>query len=191
MPLHYVSFTFHQFRICFRYILCKSMRTYLYYAGHTQKTGAISRVDKKIYFSPYMGSTYTGNSGLPAVRFSCLLWGHGTSLQDGFTPGDGFLCASFWGVKILITLQREFDALFKKDIFLVWCVFFKPCMKLLLHVNHRSGHLKMDHTGSFLPLWRHLANWSRGSVVRMRSELRVVHEKLGQFTLLPVYVVLL
>jgi hypothetical protein len=32
---------------------------------------------------------------LPAVRFSCLLRGHGTSLQDGVAAGEGFLCAPF------------------------------------------------------------------------------------------------
>jgi hypothetical protein len=30
---------------------------------------------------------------LPAVRFSCLLWGRGTSFQDGVAEGKGFLCS--------------------------------------------------------------------------------------------------
>jgi hypothetical protein len=54
---------------------------------------------------------------------------------------------------------------------LVWCVFLKPCIKLTLHCNHRSGQLKIEHT------------------VSMRSELLVAHEKLGQLPLLMVYVV--
>jgi len=32
-----------------------------------------------------------------------------------------------------------------------WCVFSKPCTKLTLHCNHRSGHLKTEHTESLLP----------------------------------------
>jgi hypothetical protein len=37
---------------------------------------------------------------LPAVHFSCLLRGHGTSFQYGATAEEGLLCASFWGVQI-------------------------------------------------------------------------------------------
>jgi len=29
------------------------------YTGYTQKNGAVSKVKKEIYFSPYMGATYT------------------------------------------------------------------------------------------------------------------------------------
>jgi hypothetical protein len=89
----------------------------------------------------------------------------------------------------VITVQRESRAQFKKHIILVWYVFFKPCTKLALHRNHRSGHLKTEHTESFLLLRRHLRNWSCGPAVSMRSELLLAHEKLGQFPLLTVYVV--
>jgi hypothetical protein len=61
-----------------------------------------------------------------------------------------------------------------------WCVFSKPCTKLTLHCNHRSGHLKTEHTESLLLLRRHVGNWSRDPAVSMRSELLVAHEKLGQ-----------
>jgi hypothetical protein len=71
----------------------------------------------------------------------------------------------------------------------VWCAFFKPCTKLKLHCDHRSGHLKTEHTESLLLLRRHLGNWYRGPAVSMRSELLVVHEELGQRPLLTVYVV--
>jgi hypothetical protein len=54
----------------------------------------------------------------------------------------------------VITVQHEFRERFKKDIH-VWCVFFKPCMKLTLHYNHRSGHLKTKHTESLLLTRRH------------------------------------
>jgi hypothetical protein len=64
----------------------------------------------------------------------------------------------------------------------------KPCTKLTLHCNHRSGHFKMEHTGSLFLLRRHLGNWPRGPAVSMRSELLVAREKLGQLPLLTVYV---
>ena len=69
------------------------------------------------------------------------------------------------------------------------CVFSKPCTKFTLHCNHRSGHLKTEHTESLFLLQRHLWNWSRGPAISMRSELLVEHEKLGQLPLLTVYVV--
>ena len=39
--------------------------------------------------------------------------------------------------------------------------FSKPCTKLTLHCNHRSGHLKTEHTESLFLLRRHLGNWPR------------------------------
>jgi len=69
------------------------------------------------------------------------------------------------------------------------CVFSEPCTKLTLYCNHRSGHLKTDHTESLFLLRRHLGNWPRGPAVSMRSELLVTHEKLGQLLLMTVYVV--
>jgi len=70
-----------------------------------------------------------------------------------------------------------------------WCVFSKPCTKLTLHCNHRSGHLKKEHTESLFLLQPNLGNWPRGPAVSMRSELLVAHDKLGQLPLLTVYVV--
>ena len=70
-----------------------------------------------------------------------------------------------------------------------WCVFSKPCTKLTLHCNQSSGHLKTEHTESLFLLRRHLGNWPRGPALSMRSELLVAHEKLGQLSLLTVYVV--
>jgi len=48
----------------------------------------------------------------------------------------------------VITVQREFRARFRKD---APCVFSKPYTKLTLHCNHRSGHLKTEHTESLFP----------------------------------------
>ena len=61
--------------------------------------------------------------------------------------------------------------------------------KLTLHCNHRSGHLKTEHTESLFLLRRHLGNWPRGPALSMKSELLVAHEKLGKLPLLTVYVV--
>ena len=51
------------------------------------------------------------------------------------------------------------------------------CTKLALHCNHRSGHLKTEHTESLFLLRLHLGNWPRGPAVSMTSELLVSHEK--------------
>jgi len=48
----------------------------------------------------------------------------------------------------VITVQRQFRARFRKD---APCVFSKPCRKLTLHCNHRSGHLKTEHTEKPFP----------------------------------------
>jgi hypothetical protein len=64
----------------------------------------------------------------------------------------------------------------------------KLCTKLTLQCNHRSEHLNTDHTENLFLLRRHLENWPRGPAVSMRSELLVAHEKLGQLSLLTVYV---
>jgi hypothetical protein len=58
-------------------------------------------------------------------------------------------------------------------------VFFNPCAKITLHCNHRSGHLKTEHTESLLLLRRHLDYCSRRPAVSMRNELLVAPERLG------------
>ena len=101
-------------------------------------------------------------------------------------------CGAVGPVSMMASQQEkafcEFRARFRKDA-PGRCVFSKPCTKLTLHCNHRSGHLKTEHTESLFLLRRHLGNWPRGPAVRMRSELLVACEKLGQFLLLTVYVV--
>jgi len=84
----------------------------------------------------------------------------GASLQDGVAAGKGFFCVLRFEVpRSLITVQRKFRARFRKD---TWCVFSKPRTKLRLHCNHRSGHLKMEHTESLFLLRHHLGDWPRG-----------------------------
>jgi hypothetical protein len=53
-------------------------------------------------------------------------------------------------------------------------------MKLTLHCNHRSGHLKTEQAFSY---------WSRGPATSIRRELLVAQDKLGQFPLLILFVV--
>ena len=64
--------------------------------------GAVSKVNKKFIShltrakrTPAAAATVQVSHALPAVRFSCLLWGRGASFQDGVAAGKGFLCAPF------------------------------------------------------------------------------------------------
>jgi len=73
-----------------------------YYTGYTQKNGAVSKVNKKLIShltraqpTPSEAATVQVSHALPAVRFSCLLWGRGASFKDGVAAGKGFLCAPF------------------------------------------------------------------------------------------------
>jgi hypothetical protein len=68
--------------------------------GHTQKNGAVSKLNKKFISHltraqrvPLAATAVQVSRALPAVRFSCLLRGHGASFQDGVAAGKGFLCA--------------------------------------------------------------------------------------------------
>ena len=70
--------------------------------GYTQKNDTVSKVNKKFIShltrpqrTPSAAATVQVSRALPAVRFSCLLRGRGTSFQDGIAAGKGFLCAPF------------------------------------------------------------------------------------------------
>jgi hypothetical protein len=67
--------------------------------GHTQKNGAVSKVNKKsmshitrTQHTPSAAATVQVSLALPAVRFSCLLRGRGASFKDSVAAGEGFLC---------------------------------------------------------------------------------------------------
>jgi hypothetical protein len=70
--------------------------------GHTQKNGSVSKVDNK-FISHHTRAQHTLSAAgtaqvshaLPAVRFSCLLRGRGSSFQDGVAAGESFLCVPF------------------------------------------------------------------------------------------------
>ena len=172
-------------------LFVKKKNIYIYiYTGYKQKNGAVSKVNKKFIShltraqrTTSAAATVQVSQALVAVRFSCLLRGRLASFQDGVAARKGFMCAPFWGVQIC-----DYSARFRKGA-PAWCVFSKPCTKLTLHCNHRSGHLKTEHTESLFLLRRHLGNWPRGPAVSIRSELLAAHEKLGQLLLLTVYVV--
>jgi hypothetical protein len=70
--------------------------------GHTQKNGAVSKVNKKFMshitlaqHTPSAAATIQVSHALPAVRFSCLLRGRGASFKGGVATEEGFLCAPF------------------------------------------------------------------------------------------------
>jgi hypothetical protein len=110
---------------------------YIYiYIVCTKMNGAVSKVNNKFISyltraqpTPSAAATVRVSHALRAVRFSCLLRGRGASFQDGVAAGNGYLCAPFRGVQIL-ALPTPLNR----------------CTKLTLHCNHRSGHLKTEHT---------------------------------------------
>ena len=72
------------------------------YTGCLQKNGAVSKGNKEIIShliraqrTTSAAETVQVSHALPAVRFSCLMRGHGASFQDGVAAGKGFLCAPF------------------------------------------------------------------------------------------------
>ena len=72
------------------------------YTGCLQKNGAVSKINKKFIShltrakpTPLAAAIVQVSHALPAVRFSCLMPGHGASFQDGVAAGKGFLCAPF------------------------------------------------------------------------------------------------
>jgi hypothetical protein len=87
-----------------------------------------------------------------------------------------FCLFRFDSSRSVITVQREFRARFKMTLFLCGAYFLDRA--LTLHCNHRSGHLKTEHTEGLLLLRSHLGNLSRGPAVSMRSELLEAHERL-------------
>jgi len=72
------------------------------FTGYTQKTGAVSKVNKtfisyltRAQRTPSAAATVQVSHALLAVRFSCLLRGSGASFQDGVAAGKCLLFAPF------------------------------------------------------------------------------------------------
>ena len=109
--------------------------------------GAVSKVNKKFIshltraqLTPSAAATVQVSHALPAVRFSCLLRGQFPRWRRSrkrLSVRSVFRCPDLW-------LQ---------------------CTKLTPHCNHRSGHLKTEHTESLFLLRRHLGTWPRDPAV--------------------------
>jgi hypothetical protein len=125
---------------------------------HTCENGVISKVNKELISHPTRAQNTLSAVGtvqvslaLPAVRFPSLPRCRWSSFQYGVAAGEGFLRAPFWGVDFEVWLQCSLSFVhgLKKEAPHKNNVFFKPFMKLTLHCNHRSGHLKTEHTESY------------------------------------------
>ena len=67
-----------------------------------QMNGAVSKVNKKFISyltrakpTPSAAATVQVSHALPAVRFSCLLWGRGVSLQEASQQENAFCVLRF------------------------------------------------------------------------------------------------
>ena len=109
--------------------------------------GAASKVNKKFVShltqakrTPSAAATVQVSHALPAVRFSCLLRGQFPRWRRSrkrLSVCSVLRCPDLW-------LQ---------------------CSVTFVHCNHRSGHLKTEHTESLFLLRRHLGNWPHSPVV--------------------------
>jgi len=97
----------------------------------------------------------------------------GASFQDGVAAGKGFPCAPFLGVQI--------------------CDYSTPCASFLNRARNSRCTVITDLDTSKRSTQKAFsccnAILETGPAVCMRSELLVAHEKLGQLSLLTVYVV--
>ena len=82
-----------------------------------QMNGAVSKVNKKFIShltqaqrTPSAAATVQVSHALPAVCFSCLLWGRRVSLQDCPQQEKAFCVLRFEVSRSVITVQREFRA---------------------------------------------------------------------------------
>jgi hypothetical protein len=132
---------------------------------HTQKNGAVSKVDKNLFLTLHGHDIHCQQRELPKflIRYQqfashahCGATGPVSKMSSHQEKAFCVLC--FEVSRAGIRVQHEFGAQFKEDIILVCCMFSKPFTKFMLLCNHRSGHLKTEHTESFLLLQRHLGN---------------------------------
>ena len=142
-PIHTPTSQFS--KIHFNSSLPSILRYFIFfvYTGYTKKNGAASKVNKKFIshltraqLSPSAAATVKVSHALPAVRFSCLLRGQ-------FTRWFG----SRKRLSVCSVLRCP-------DLWLQGSVSF-------VHCNHRSGHLKTEHTENLFLLRRHFGNWPR------------------------------
>ena len=111
--------------------------------------GAVSKVNKKFISQAYTGTTYTVSSG-NCPSFSCAT---SSSLARTY-------CGAAGPVSKMASQQEKAFCVLRFEV--SRAVFSKPCCtKITLHCNHRSGHLKTEHTESLFLLRRHLGIWPR------------------------------
>ena len=101
----------------------------------------------RIYFLPYTGTTYTVSTISNCPSISCATSSSLLMLTAGPRGQFPRWRRSRKRLSVCPVLRCP-------DLWL-------QCTKLTLHCNHRSGHLKTEHTDSFFLLRRHLGNWSR------------------------------
>ena len=171
-------------------MLVDSKYIFTIYTEYTQSNYAVSKVNKKFIShltraqrTPSAAATVQVSHALPAVRFSCLLWGQFPRWRHSRKRLS--VCSVLRCPILRLQCSVSFVHGLEKTHH-TWCDFSKPCTKFTLHCNHRSGHLKTEHTESLFLLRPHRGNWPRVTAVSMRSELLVAHEKLGQLLLLTV-----
>ena len=103
------------------------------YTGYTQKNGAVSKVNKTIYFSPYTGATYTVSSGNCPVLvryqqfFSHAYCAAASAVSKMASQQEKAFCVLRFEVsRSVITVQGEFRVRFRKDA---------PCMVYILYIQ--------------------------------------------------------
>jgi hypothetical protein len=85
------------------------------YTGHTQKNGAVSKVNKKFVshitraqHTPSAAATVQVSHVVPAVRFSCFCVAAGPVSKMALQQQKAFCVLSFEVSRSVITVQRDF-----------------------------------------------------------------------------------
>ena len=107
---------------CVWYTVTIDNKVHYVYTGYTQKNGAGSKVNKKFIShltrarrTPSVAATVQVSHALPAIRFSCLLRGHGPVSKMASQQEKAFCVLRFEVSRSVITVLREFRARFRKD----------------------------------------------------------------------------
>ena len=115
--------------------------TYIHMQGIHKRMVRFQKLTRNLFLTLY-GHNVHGHQRRPS-KFLMLTAGPVSKMAS--QQEKAFCVLRFEVFRSVITVQREFRALFRKD---AWCVFFKLCT---LHCNHRSEHLKTEHTGKPFP----------------------------------------
>jgi hypothetical protein len=132
--------------------LVQCLSTHIY-TGYTQKNGEVSKVNKKFIshltraqHTPSAAAAVQVSHALPAIRFSCLLWGREASFQDGVAAGEAVMCVLPWS-------PRSPD-LTPCDFFLWWfvkdSVYVPPLPMSIKELRDRITHALQTITADML-----------------------------------------